>query len=196
MQHVSGQSRRLLEQLQKATSRVGGWDQALKDAVPPEPVSTSDGSTTSSSPSGTPSVPEGSSTSYLDSSAATLLRKRLAVMAWKGDHEESIQLIEKSTPGEPTYTTTISNVSGAKDLQFHQHPLVFHPDDKISTLAKDYSDLQAELVSTGPERVAWPSNITWKNFAVYQLIPTLVYELEYPRTNQCAFSHLINDTMF
>ena len=44
--------------------------------------------------------------------------------------------------------------------------------------------MEAELVSTGPEYVRWPDNVTWKNFAVYMLIPTLVYELEYPRTER------------
>lgn len=199
LQYVSQQSRRLLEQLQKATSRVGGWDQALKDATPPEPVATSDASTASSR-SGTPDVPEGSSSSYIDPSAATLLRKRLAVMASKGGNNESIQFVEKSTPDESTYTSTISGVSNASGVkkvdQPHQHPLVLHPDPEISALAKEYSDLQAELVSPGPESVAWPNNITWKNFAVYQLIPTLVYELEYPRTNQWVFIDSLSGTVF
>lgn len=193
LQYVSQQSQRLLKKLQEATSRVGGWDQALRDAIPPEPVAISDGSVTSSGV-GTPDVPEGSSSSYVDPSAAAHLRKRLAVMALKGDNEESIQFVEKSPPGGTTITTTISGVSDVatvkKDQQPRQHPLVFHPDSEISALAKEYSDLQTELVSPGPGSVAWPNNITWKNFTIYQLIPTLVYELEYPRTNQCAFACL------
>jgi len=64
------------------------------------------------------------------------------------------------------------------------HVLVYHPDEKIAALAHEYSELRSELVSPGPEYVTWPDNITWKNFAEYQLIPTLVYELEYPRTDR------------
>ncbi len=64
------------------------------------------------------------------------------------------------------------------------HVLVYHPDEKIAALAHEYSELRSGLVSSGPEYVTWPDTITWKNFAVYQLIPTLVYELEYPRTDR------------
>jgi len=62
--------------------------------------------------------------------------------------------------------------------------LVDHPDPEISALATEYFEFASELVSSGPERVRWPENITLKNFAVYQLIPTFVYELEFPRTNR------------
>jgi sterol O-acyltransferase len=68
--------------------------------------------------------------------------------------------------------------------------LVMHPDPQISDMAKDYSELLNELVSSGPTYVKWPENITWKNFAVYQLIPTLVYELEYPRTDRHVSSQV------
>ena len=44
--------------------------------------------------------------------------------------------------------------------------------------------MEGELTGIGPEYVRWPENITYKNFAVYQLVPTLVYELEYPRTDR------------
>jgi sterol O-acyltransferase len=64
------------------------------------------------------------------------------------------------------------------------HPLIDHPDEKIAELAKEFSELDSELVSTGPEKVRWPNNIGWGNFADYQLIPTLVYDLEYPRTER------------
>jgi sterol O-acyltransferase len=34
------------------------------------------------------------------------------------------------------------------------------------------------------EKVTFPNNITFYNFTDYILIPTLVYEMEYPRTNR------------
>ena len=61
------------------------------------------------------------------------------------------------------------------------HPLVDHPDSQISALAAEYSELESELVSSGPQHVRWPEDITFKNFVVYQLIPPLVHELEFIR---------------
>jgi sterol O-acyltransferase len=58
-----------------------------------------------------------------------------------------------------------------------------HPDSQISALSAEYSELESELVGSGPQRVRWPEDITFKNFVVYQLIPSLVYELEFPRTH-------------
>ncbi|KAH9976340.1 hypothetical protein BGW80DRAFT_914296 [Lactifluus volemus] len=44
-------------------------------------------------------------------------------------------------------------------------------------------ELEWELVISGPQRVRWPQNITYKNFEMYQLIP-LLYELEFSRTQR------------
>lgn len=187
LQQVSQQSRQLLKQLEKASLKFGGLDQALKEAGTPEMGGTPAESSTASTRCGTPDVPEGSSSSYIDPSAANLLRKRLAAMASKQDNTNSIHIVEKSTSDDST-RSALSNAASVKgDAHPHQHPLISHPDHELSALAKEYSDLQAELVSPGPGNVSWPNNITWKNFAEYQLIPTLVYELEYPRTNRCVF---------
>jgi len=62
-------------------------------------------------------------------------------------------------------------------------------------MAKDYSELEGELSSSGPFRVTYPNNITMKNFAVYQLIPTLVYELEYPRTDRIRPLYVFEKTV-
>ncbi|KNZ74514.1 putative sterol O-acyltransferase 1 [Termitomyces sp. J132] len=70
------------------------------------------------------------------------------------------------------------------DTHFVPHGLVDHPDEQISELAREYSDLQSELTSLGPLHVTWPNNMTLENFVIYQLMPTLVYELEYPRTER------------
>ncbi|KAI0305859.1 MBOAT, membrane-bound O-acyltransferase family-domain-containing protein [Multifurca ochricompacta] len=103
----------------------------------------------------------GLSTSYIDTPTAAALRNRLIHI----------------TEAEP-----VPNADKPKALE--PNSLVDHPDPHISTLAAEYLELESELVSSGPERVRWPENITLKNFAVYQLIPTLVYELEFPRTKR------------
>lgn len=163
---------------------------------------------------GTPIVPEGSTTSYIDPQAAVLLRQRLNITAgeWKRSEEESESVTTtdsgvgigltssstvhmKSTGINPLPRSTYSHLKSEmpsptsssftnKNHKPTPHPLVDYPDERISSLAKEYSEMELELVSSGPEYVRWPENITLKNFAVYQLIPTLVYELEYPRTDR------------
>lgn len=74
------------------------------------------------------------------------------------------------------------------------HPLATHPDKVISDLAREVELIREELTSSSPasdqlaspevhtKTVTWPSNITLANFWDYLLVPTLVYELSYPRT--------------
>ncbi|KAH8926453.1 hypothetical protein BT69DRAFT_1259288 [Atractiella rhizophila] len=62
--------------------------------------------------------------------------------------------------------------------------LSWHPDESLSKLANEAIDLEEALTSDGVKKVRWPANITMLNFVDYLLVPTLVYELEYPRTNR------------
>lgn len=200
LQYVQEQSDKLLRRLQKATEAVGGWDKAVAlaqaklDAMKtPSEISTPPNSSTHEhTPVGTPDAPEGSSTSYVDAKTANALRKRLVnVAAQNGpnslirDEDVGVRSMYKrfSTDGSEPSSTLIVEEDLPEGLI---HPLVAHPNADISAMAKDYSELQSELVSTGQNRVRWPDTITWKNFTVYQLIPTLVYELEYPRTDRCV----------
>lgn len=174
LRHVSQQSAEILTQLRDATARVGGWEQAISDAkrrredleleieTGTDTVSTG----TSPSPFGTLELRGGVlGTSYAGVPSAAALRNRL------------IRVAGTETPSEALSDDDKSN-------NITSHILVNHPDPHISALATEYTELESELVSSGPERVRWPENITFKNFAVYQLIPTLVYELEYPRTKR------------
>lgn len=191
LQYVSRQSKRLLTELQKATLKFGGWDQAIREAKNSSSTESSRDTSIRITRSGTPQVPEGSSSSYIDPASASALRKRLAAMASEQDDQQSIEVIESMTASEVTDSAKISSsiTKVKKSARPSQHPLAFHPDPSLSAIAKEYSDLEMEMISSGPEQVIWPNNITWKNFAVYQLIPTLVYELEYPRTQQCVIFH-------
>ncbi|KAG8908604.1 hypothetical protein FRB99_004892 [Tulasnella sp. 403] len=70
------------------------------------------------------------------------------------------------------------------------HPLLGHPDTRVNELAESISNLDAELTSNGINRrgrTQFPDNVTLWNFVDYQMIPTLVYELEYPRTERYAW---------
>jgi len=188
LQYISVQSQTLLDELRPATLNVGGWDQALKDAKSHRAeidASTGITDSTTSTPSGTPDVLEGMSTSYVDPPTALALRKRLAAVSLETSGNFSSANSTTSVSSNGTNTPSFYPiVDGHPPPPVDPHPLVDHPDQEISGLAKDYSELQSELTSSGPHYVTWPNNISLRNFAVYQLIPTLVYELEYPRTDR------------
>jgi sterol O-acyltransferase len=188
LQYISVQSQTLLDELRPATLNVGGWDQALKDAKSHRAeidASTGITDSTTSTPSGTPDVLEGMSTSYVDPPTALALRKRLAAVSLETSGNFSSVNSTTSVSSNGTNTPSFYPiVDGHPPPPVDPHPLVDHPDQEISGLAKDYSELQSELTSSGPHYVTWPNNISLRNFAVYQLIPTLVYELEYPRTDR------------
>ncbi|KAF8202275.1 MBOAT, membrane-bound O-acyltransferase family-domain-containing protein [Pholiota molesta] len=190
LQTVSTHAEKLMRDLRKATESVGGWEKAIVVAqarlaeidaqslsgVSTPPNGSINSSTHEPTPIGTPPVPEGSSTSYVDVKTANALRKRLTAVAAQNNNK---------------------NTERVNDLPegLVPHPLVAHPDSQISAMASDISELQSELVSRGPTYVKWPETITWKNFAVYQLIPTLVYELEYPRTDRIRPLYVFEKTV-
>ncbi|CAL1715134.1 unnamed protein product [Somion occarium] len=216
-----------LHRLTDSDPTIGGWEKALAEAqahrdeleklaaeaqgtATPRSDSESgfgvgNGDAMTASPgTGTPTVPEGSTSSYIDINAAVALRQRLNVAS---RHQRT------SSPSVPTATSTATSTSNTDSTPSTlpssanstsqkpdtsgttllspstvrkpgPHPLVDHPDPRVSALAHEISEMEAELVSMGPLYVKWPENVTWKNFAVYMLIPTLVYELEYPRTDR------------
>ncbi|KAK0489169.1 MBOAT, membrane-bound O-acyltransferase family-domain-containing protein [Armillaria novae-zelandiae] len=181
LQYITEQSQVILDQLRQATERVGGWEKALADAIARRAeadistsVTCSDTDTSISSPVGTPPVPIGMQGSYIDANAAAVVRRRLVAVT-----AENVK--QRTTPE-------------VIPSPFDPHPLIDHPNEYISDLAKEYSELQGELRSPGPEYIVWPNNITFKNFAVYQLIPTLVYELEYPRTDKIRPLYIFEKT--
>lgn len=62
--------------------------------------------------------------------------------------------------------------------------LTWHPKPQICQLAVEVADLKECLVSTGVNKTTFPENVTFLNFLDYLLVPTLVYQLEYPRTDK------------
>ncbi|KAG8861414.1 hypothetical protein FRB96_002863 [Tulasnella sp. 330] len=79
-----------------------------------------------------------------------------------------------------------------------KHPLIGHPNPEVNALAESISALDDEMTSVGvngQKRVQFPGNVTLKNFADYQLIPTLVYELEYPRTERVRPFYIFEKTV-
>lgn len=200
--------------LRKETERVGGYGPALEEAQAHRRAldarndmgstansGTESGGSNFPSPRagspvqvGTPDLssqlPADSQQSYMDAPAAQALRNRLvnagapALLATPNNIRQLPATNGRANANsEGREEATNSEEVGAAP---RPHPLVDHPDARISSYAQELTELEAELVSSGPKYVRWPDNISLKDFAVYQLIPTLVYELEYPRTNKCV----------
>lgn len=60
--------------------------------------------------------------------------------------------------------------------------LSYSPDEKIAVLARNIDMMEDELRSNGAKGLVWPHNVTYRNYFDYVFFPTLVYQLEYPRT--------------
>ena len=175
LHYVSMQSETIRNRLRHLTESVGGLEKALTDAKARRAYLDELTEATLSSdrtPDGTPDIFDASTTSVIDVPTASALRQRLVAAS------AAPTMGAASTDSVPPVSDPVQPPG--------MHTLVDHPDEEISALARELSEFESELTSTGPDRVHWPNNITYKNFAVYQLIPTLVYELEYPRTDRCV----------
>lgn len=78
----------------------------------------------------------------------------------------------------------LSETPEEQDLEEILDVLTWHPTGNISELACQMTDLRDALTSTEVNKVKFPNNITYFNFFDYLLLPTLVYELEYPRLDK------------
>ncbi|KAG2338615.1 hypothetical protein BDR05DRAFT_940153 [Suillus weaverae] len=188
LQWISRRSIDVLAELDGATTRVGGLEQALRDATSKRAQAQAASRSAETPVTDATSTPmemctpdaEGVSIkSYTDVKTATALRQRLAAVS-KNTESERGAVNGSERGGDKVEVACV---------------LSYHPDELVAGLAKEFLDLDSELVSTGPEQVRWPDNITYRNFAVYQLIPTLVYELEYPRTDRIRPTYIFEKTV-
>lgn len=198
LQFVSVRSQKVLDALRKQVEVTGEWNEAVTAArrhraeLGAGRTPSVMGSDTEFTPNMTPAEHANGqpTTSYTDPTTANALRKRLAAVSAESNYRMStpnMELSEYPASGASSMPTT----PPPSNLAPSPHPLVDHPDDAISTLAREYSELEGELTSSGPNYVRWPNNISLRDFTIYQLIPTLVYELEYPRTEKSVlmFKH-------
>lgn len=185
--------------LRARTEEAGGWEQAVADARARREEMEQEDTTPSETPAlvihGNGPRSAGKEGNYFSQElAATALRNRL----------QNLDVPALNTPNTPAMLSPsaiplkrrLSAASMNSDSSHiphgpkedailpAPHVLVDHPDKSISNLARELSDLEVELTSTGKNQVRWPANLTWWNYVDYQLLPTLVYELEYPRTDR------------
>ncbi|ODN97324.1 sterol O-acyltransferase [Cryptococcus wingfieldii CBS 7118] len=76
---------------------------------------------------------------------------------------------------EPSHTTSPHSLSPPGALAWSSN-------EEVALLATNIDAMQEELKSNGDLGVVWPQNVTYKHFWEFMLFPTLVYQLEYPRT--------------
>lgn len=168
LSNIARSSADVEKNLRKLTNDVGGWDEAVQQAEiirrkqhEGSDISTLNGSATSHIP-----IPDRANKMFYDGADQASLRQRLIV----------------ATESLPTQAGSIGSPRSPTSMEMH--PLSYHPNREISELARDLIEMQSELVSNGPAQVRWPENISWANFFDYLLVPSLVYEIEFPRTDR------------
>jgi len=62
--------------------------------------------------------------------------------------------------------------------------LAWSPNERVALLARNIDAMEDELKSNGTKGLVWPQNVTYRHFFDYFFMPTLVYQLEFPRTTQ------------
>ncbi|EOR04762.1 Cytoplasmic dynein 1 intermediate chain 1 [Wallemia ichthyophaga EXF-994] len=77
----------------------------------------------------------------------------------------------------------------------HHHPLTTSSNPDVAKVASEINELTSHITSHGPTKISYPDNVTLANFLDYLLIPTLVYELEYPRTERVRLWYVIEKTL-
>ncbi|WFD34619.1 sterol O-acyltransferase [Malassezia cuniculi] len=87
------------------------------------------------------------------------------------------------------HSSHFSKQKGDTELR-DPHPLMWHPDENIRNLALEIARtreilLPLPLEGHGVGRM-WPHNVTYANFWDFLLVPSLVYQLRYPRTNSIS----------
>ncbi|KIJ55369.1 hypothetical protein M422DRAFT_23961 [Sphaerobolus stellatus SS14] len=183
LSRIAEDARKLKTVLEEKAESVGGWDQAVQDAAATVHTG-SETTTVEHSPHGTPLVlPEGATRQVFDGSTANVLRNRLLAAAEAVPNEQNAD------------ETTRRGYFPPSQIEHPIHPLAIHPDPEISNLANELSEAEAELISTGPAQVRWPENITLYNYLDYLLVPSLVYDLEFPRTKNIRPLYVFEKTI-
>lgn len=162
-------------------------------------------------PIGTPGVPIGSTavgSGYI--SHADTLRMRLSSSTRTSSLEQDSKRDQPSSTASTTASTNISRTpsyqAADRVLAAHAadpsapigtsleplqpkhprhaepHKLAHADDEHVATLARNIDAMRSELQSHGEKGIVWPNNVTYFQFMEFMLFPTLVYQLEYPRT--------------
>ncbi|GAA5878509.1 hypothetical protein JCM16303_002104 [Sporobolomyces ruberrimus] len=146
--------------------------------------------------------PSDSTTTTTDSSTtnstSSLSNATLAVASAAGDEKAGAEVstlrhrTSTARRHEPLDAPQITRTSVVP--QDGIETLTWHPREEISRLAIAIAEEKEFLTSSGPQQNEFPNNVGFLNFIDYLLIPTLVYELEYPRTNKIRPLYILEKT--
>ncbi|KAG9313059.1 MBOAT, membrane-bound O-acyltransferase family-domain-containing protein [Chiua virens] len=186
---VSQRSQRLFAHLRSLTEdpSIGGWDKACFDAKTKFDLDSSQDAKADTE------VLIINSAS--DSQPANGLRRRWSVGSSGTVVELDAIVVEENSLSSDSSSSPSTPVDLCSLTPTPISTLVHHPSQVIASVAQEFLELDAELVSTGTEQVKYPQNLTWKNFCNYMLIPTLVYEMEYPRTDRIRPEYVFEKTV-
>ncbi|KAF8548937.1 MBOAT-domain-containing protein [Imleria badia] len=200
LQDVSQRAPQALAHLRSLTEdpSVGGWNKALIDAK--AHLESNPSETHSEAEPDLQINPRGTDvviiSSLSDLQPADALRRRLVAASNGAVVELGSPIVEDTTPSSSGPSTPGASVIDPLSLTTTTISVLCHyPSQAIASAAHEFLELDAELVSTGTERVKYPQNLTWKHFCTYMMIPTLVYELEYPRTDRIRPEYIFEKTV-
>ena len=96
------------------------------------------------------------------------------------------ELADKTTRLKELRLQLIKLQGTLKKKELDSFSMTKHMMEEVEDLDAEIEELkiQCESGGTGIEGVKYPENVTLKNFVDYLLVPTLVYECEYPRTGR------------
>ncbi|GAA6001509.1 hypothetical protein JCM5350_007426, partial [Sporobolomyces pararoseus] len=187
-----GKNEKKLAEIMK--SSPGGWEEAKKTARenwekacrenPSSETSSNSNSVTNSSPSN-------NSTSSLASSTLAVADK---ASTEKGSEEVSTLRHRTSQARRHEPLSDSQPTRKSEVPQEGIETLTWHPREEISHLAIAIAEDKEFLTSSGPQQNTFPNNVTFPNFIDYLLIPTLVYELEYPRNKSIRPLYILEKT--
>lgn len=209
---VLQRSQHVYQELQRLTEKhSAGWEGSLRQAesarikealVKIESTSIVDTNGGHEIPIRTPEA-EAVIRSMADPGTADALRRRLVTISkgqdTQGSERETTSDIDHIANGTafsvytpsfpPTPEQVLLSPVACASLLTH------HPNPDIASTAHTFLDLDSELVSSGPKKLRFPENVSLANFIEYMLIPTLVYELEYPRTDRIRPLYVFEKTV-
>jgi len=91
--------------------------------------------------------------------------------------------LPKPDPDLPHGTSLEPAHSISPHMEQAPSALAWSTNERVALLARNVDMMEEELKSNGAKGLVWPQNVTYAHFLDYLFIPTLVYQLEYPRTN-------------
>lgn len=97
---------------------------------------------------------------------------------------EHRRLVDAVTNSKNEHLDVTSVPQAQADLH-DVHPLLWHPDPELHEIAREISaereGLYAQVIPGQGIGPMWPNNVSVANFWDFQLVPSLVYQLQYPR---------------